>query len=462
MRSSAPGSLDRLKGTAVRKLRPCQSAALAWSAGKSRLPLFMEMRLGKSLVLIRWSQERGHRRFLCVAPAIAHIAWQAELEAEGLPCHLPRTRRAFDLLAEYGLPEGWTVVTYERVRSSPWLLDLEIDGLGLDESVAIKSPKAQITKLLVHGRAVQAIGDRAILTGLPQPEKAIDYFEQLRFLFPSFMGCRNYFQFRERFYELRGFDWVPKPSTEWRMRKEIGRLAFTMTREAAGYVNPKEYLIRGAETPGKIKRAHDDALGLLQAEIAGRGEVWTNYPMTGSLWASRLAGGFDADGNLVDDFKLRALIELLETEVRARPAVIWARFDAELRHIALYLQRYKLGAAAIVSGASSPRERAKVAKDFEAGVLRYVVCQGALGKYSLKLTRADDAIYYSNHWDLNTRVQSEDRILAVEKQQTLNYYDLCAEDTVDVDVRAALLAKRDDAEFFNDHLAKLIARRMAA
>ena len=48
----------------LRKLMPHQADALAYANQNSAIALFMEMRLGKTLVAIRWAQEQAKHRLL--------------------------------------------------------------------------------------------------------------------------------------------------------------------------------------------------------------------------------------------------------------------------------------------------------------------------------------------------------------------------------------------------------------
>ena len=67
----------------------------------------------------------------------------------------------------------------------------------------------------------------------------------------------------------------------------------------------------------------------------------------------------------------------------------------------------------------------------------------------INLSAADTAIYFSNSWALQDRLQSEDRILSPENN-TLLYIDLITKNTIDEDIMLALQDKRDgqNIDFF--------------
>ena len=63
------------------------------------------------------------------------------------------------------------------------------------------------------------------------------------------------------------------------------------------------------------------------------------------------------------------------------------------------------------------------------------------GGYGITLTQANTVIYYSNGYDLEKRVQSEDRAHRIGQKKTVTYIDLIAEDTVDEKIVKALRDK---------------------
>ncbi len=443
------------------RLRPYQRSALAYAKPRNRIALFMEMRLGKSIVTIRWSKARKHEHVLLAVPNEPMWGWLVELEGEGVDGFRPRSQAEFSELEVLGAPYGWTMVTYGRLRASPWLLDLDWDAMVLDEPVEIKSPKSRISKLLTSRRVT--VGDRAILTGLPNPEGTLDYYQQLRFLFPSFMGCRNFWNFRVKYFDQVGFDWLSKADTDWRVREELKKLAFTLSRESAGIKNTKIYERRVVPLPPRIARIHKKALKEFSGYLKRGGEVWTSYATKAAMYASKIASGFDAESKLVDSFKINALADLLEGELRKEPVVVWARFNAEIRTIKRKLKERGVRKAAVLTGeVKSGRERDRLVRLFQEGKLDTLVVQGKLGRYGLKLSRATAAVYFSNHWDLNTRKQTEDRILDVEDESDLLLVDLVAEGTVDEDAADALQEKGVEAAFFTANLKRRFERRISA
>ena len=72
---------------------------------------------------------------------------------------------------------------------------------------------------------------------------------------------------------------------------------------------------------------------------------------------------------------------------------------------------------------------------------RFLVGTPATGGYGLTLTAANTVIYYSNGYDLEKRLQSEDRAHRIGQTKSVTYVDLIAEDTVDEKITKALRRK---------------------
>ena len=67
------------------------------------------------------------------------------------------------------------------------------------------------------------------------------------------------------------------------------------------------------------------------------------------------------------------------------------------------------------------------------------------GGYGITLTAASTVIYYSNGYDLEKRLQSEDRAHRIGQKKSVTYIDLIAERTVDEKIVKALRKKIDIA-----------------
>jgi SNF2 family DNA or RNA helicase len=145
---------------------------------------------------------------------------------------------------------------------------------------------------------------------------------------------------------------------------------------------------------------------------------------------------------------LAALMTILEdTEGKA---IVWARFVKDLDLIA-----EKLGKSAI-------RYRGDVGdvqRFQEDERIRYFIANPATAGLGLTLTAAQTVVYYSNDFDLEHRLQSEDRTHRIGTTGSVTYIDIDATGTVDSKIINSLREKKlisdavlqDPAGFFMEY-----------
>ena len=81
----------------------------------------------------------------------------------------------------------------------------------------------------------------------------------------------------------------------------------------------------------------------------------------------------------------------------------------------------------------------------ENGNTRYFVGNTQTGGYGITLTAANTVVYYSNNYDLEKRLQSEDRAHRIGQTGSVTYIDLVAEKTIDDRIIKSLKNKVDIA-----------------
>jgi SNF2 family DNA or RNA helicase len=97
-------------------------------------------------------------------------------------------------------------------------------------------------------------------------------------------------------------------------------------------------------------------------------------------------------------------------------------------------------------GLTLQENRQKNIKQFqENDKCRFIVGTPQTGGYGITLTQANTVIYYSNGYDLEKRLQSEDRAHRIGQKKSVTYVDILAEDTVDEKIVKALRKKIDIA-----------------
>ena len=94
-------------------------------------------------------------------------------------------------------------------------------------------------------------------------------------------------------------------------------------------------------------------------------------------------------------------------------------------------------------GDTSDEERRRILHDFQdkESKLQYIVGNTQTGGYGINLTAAHTVVYYSNNFDLEKRLQSEDRAHRIGQSNKVTYIDLIAEKTVDEKIVKSLRNK---------------------
>lgn len=470
-----------------------QEAALEWARTRRHPALFLEMRLGKTLVAIRFLQREEVERVLVVAPISVIPGWGEELSREREPWVWIKgdRKRRMTLAGETLGPRTWNLIGYEALRATPELagvvvkrridetyevkpvaegrLDFDPDSMDvetvapydaviLDESTKIKNPKALVTKVCTRG--FRGALHRLVLTGMPDPEGQLDLFTQLAFCTGRFMGFRSFWGWRAHYFQpggYGGYEWQPKDAARDLIRQEVRRVAFRLMRKEAGIGTRKVRQRRVVEMNAEQRKAYKLAVEEFAAETS-EGTIETAWALTRFTWMHRIAGGFDAKGEKhIGKAKLSELLDLLQRELAGDQVVVWFRFLSELEavRVALISEGITVGH---LTGDTPKDARGELVAGFRRGDFRVALCQVQVGRYGLDLSSASTAVYYSNSFAHEDRAQSEDRIAHPKKEEPLLILDLVTEGTVDEDLLLALGTKRWSAAAFARHLI----RRMSA
>ena len=143
-----------------------------------------------------------------------------------------------------------------------------------------------------------------------------------------------------------------------------------------------------------------------------------------------------------DNPRLKTLMDAIE-DVDGK-FIIWARFREELDAIAAALAEAEIPCVQYHGGVS--REDREAAVDgFQNGDVRVFVGQPQSGGIGLTLTAAETVFYFSNDFNLETRLQSEDRAHRIGTRKNVVYIDIAAESTIDEQIARNLQRKQRTA-----------------
>jgi SNF2 family DNA or RNA helicase len=109
-------------------------------------------------------------------------------------------------------------------------------------------------------------------------------------------------------------------------------------------------------------------------------------------------------------------------------------------------EKYGPGSAVHYYGKTLPEQRDYAIKNFKNNdKVRFFIGTPQTGGYGITLVQANTVIYYSNGYDLEKRMQSEDRAHRIGQKSTVTYVDIIAQETVDTKIVKALRKKIDIA-----------------
>ena len=140
--------------------------------------------------------------------------------------------------------------------------------------------------------------------------------------------------------------------------------------------------------------------------------------------------------------RLQAVLDVLEET--AGKVVIFAVFRTDIERLAEILRKkYGENSVATYYGDTPQSERQNIITRFQDpdNELKYFISNPQTGGRGITLTEANVIIYYSNSYDLELRIQSEDRIHRIGQDDKCTYIDLVSKNTVDEHILKTLLNK---------------------
>ena len=456
-----------------------QDDVLRASWDKINWAFFMEMGTGKSKVCIDTASmlyERGEiDTFIVVAPKGVYRNW-ANLE---IPAHMPdRVREGAllslwrpsptkslkqDLISFMAPATGFRVLmmnvealsTAKGQRFLASVLKSSKALLAIDESTAIKSPKASRTKALLKMSHLAKY--RRILTGFPVTQSPMDLWSQCRFMDKNLLGeCGdNFFQFQYRYAIMNkrtmgthSFNQIVGYRNLEELSGLLKNFSSRVMKDECLDLPSKIYIQRSVSLSEDQNRIYDDLKKYALAHIEDQEFMTATNVMTQLLRMQQVLSGHTKSdsGEMieVEDNRLNELMSCLEES--GGKAIIWSRFRYDVKRIAAALVK-KYGPRSTVTyfGDTSDDDRTDAIERFQNGEARFFVGNPQTGGYGITLTAATTVIYFANSFDLAIRMQSEDRAHRIGQTEHVTYIDLIAEGTIDEQIVKALRSKMDIA-----------------
>lgn len=148
--------------------------------------------------------------------------------------------------------------------------------------------------------------------------------------------------------------------------------------------------------------------------------------------------------------RIQCLKRTLE-DIGEDKCIIFAKYQDEINDIALLLQSENKSYIEF-TGKISQKKRQENREKFKNDV-QFMLANKQCGAYGLNLQFCHNIIFYSNDFDLATRLQAEDRVHRIGQEKTVNIYDICCEYTIDVFIANCLQNKSNLLDSFKKQIS---------
>jgi SNF2 family DNA or RNA helicase len=467
--------------------RARRAAMLNTTAFKPAFAWFLEMGLGKTKVDIDESCEMFELGLIDVWIIVAPKGVFRNWDTRELPTHVPdRIWSAARVL--HWLPGGGGKAHQQALNAllvpGPGLrilvINIEAFSTGkiareyvarllasktkgakgtIDESTTIKNPGARRTDAIADLRDL--LDYRRILTGSPVTRSPLDLYGQFMFLQGKPLGFSSFYSFRARYAIMKKMDFGGRKVqivVGYReiddLNKRIAPLSYRIRKDECLDLPPKIYQQRDVELTDEQRRLYSEIKENATAMLDDMSShVTATAVITQILRLHQIACGFVTDEmGVLHDVSSNRISELMDVlEETDGKVIIWSRYRRNVDQIVAAISKV-YGSESIVQfhGGVDGKDRETAVMRFQGdparGVAsdpacRFMISNPQTGGYGNTWTVARTTIYYSNSFDLQERLQSEDRNHRVGQTGSVNYVDLVCPGTVDEKILKALRNK---------------------
>ena len=440
--------------------------------------LFMEMGTGKSKVAIDTMGALFKRKEIDTALILAPKGVYDNWVRKEIPAHLPDdiptrivrwqpnfTNKFIQEIKDIAVKESRepgalhilvmnieALSTKKGAASAIKFLQLNPNNISIvDESTTIKNRKAQRTKTVLEIGRVSKY--RRILTGSPITKTPMDLFSQCAYLGDDALGYTNYYAFQNRYAVTqqrsmghRSFQKIVGFRRLEELTDKLDQFSSRVLKRDCLDLPDKVYMSRNVPLTTEQVKVYGQMKELALAQM-DNGELATTASVLTQIMRlqSIVCGHLRTDDGDIQSIKNNRLSELMNVVEEAQgKVIIWATFTQDLLNIQEALaETYGEDSVAIYYGDTPQDERQDTVDRFQDpdSPLRFFVGQPKTGGYGITLTAANTVVYYSNSYDLELRLQSEDRAHRIGQENRVTYIDLVSRETIDEVILNALRQK---------------------
>ena len=459
------------------KLKPFEHQITALDYGWRRIEfgLFMEMGTGKSKVLIDnmgMLYLAGQINFaLVIAPKGVYRNWVVKEIPEHMSDEVPHRvirwvaspnkKQQEEMRSVKDKFDGLTIFVMNVESFSSLKGKQAGEGMSralgphgliaIDESTTIKNHKAKRTKNLM--KIASGFKYKRLLTGSPVTKSPMDIYSQCEFLRPGLLGYDSYYAFQGRYAVVQkktmgqsAFQQIVGYRNLDELTDKIDMFSYRVLKKDCLDLPDKMYTVRYVgltpEQRDMYNQIRQNAMVMLDSgEMSTAPAVITQMLRLQQIMSGHLKTD-DDEMLYFPSLRMDALKEILDEH--EGKAIIWSRFRYDIQQITRTLnETFGDGCAAAYYGDTSDDDRNNIVKNFQDPnhPLRFFVGNPATAGYGLTLTEANLVVYYANDFNLETRIQSEDRAHRIGQKNNVTYIDLITEGTIDEKIVQSLRDK---------------------
>ena len=451
-----------------------QKDALKKCWNKEAFAIFAEMGTGKTKIALDNAcilYNKGKiDRLLVVAPKGAYMNW-VDLE---IPTHVPdyintkvlawkpstsakykaQLKDIMDL-SDYRLKI--MVMNVEAFSTKKGLNFAKLFLIGrsmviVDESTTIKNPQAKRTKSMLS--LAKEAKYRRIMTGSPVTQSPMDLWSQMDFLDPEILGQSSFYAFRTRYAVMitasaAGGTHKFQKIVKFRNLEQLGKLvsphSYRILKKDCLDLPDKVFTKRNIELSEEQQKAYQEMKANAMTVLKDKSMTAVNV-LTQLIRLHQITcGHMKTDDDEVIELKNNRLNELMQIlgETTGK-VIIWANYIHDIHTIEKAIKE-EFGSQSYCTyyGGTKQEDRQACITKFQDKLnpIRFFIGNTQTGGYGITLTQASTVIYYSNNYDLEKRMQSEDRAHRIGQKNKVLYIDLVAKGTVDEKIIQSLRNK---------------------
>ena len=323
----------------------------------------------------------------------------------------------------------------------------------LDESTLAKSHKSARSKEIVKLRKKAKY--KMIMTGTFSPNSPLDVWGQSLVLADGILGTTSFYSFKseycveeKQYFGQRSFNKITGAKNLDKLNAKIRTFASIKERNECFDLPPKIYKKIDVPMTDEQQQMYTDMRDIALAEFKDDVVVEASSAMDIVSKLDQIAVGQlrmeNGEYRILNGNRTEAILSRLkDSKVKG---IIWCNYRGMLMHIYAEIQKnWDVSKVGRYYGGVPDDEREDVVRRFQdpEDDLQWIVAnQQSLG-YGRTLTRGKENHYASNGYNLEHRLQSEDRTMRLGQTDSVLYNDYFTRGTVNEKIYAGLRAKKN-------------------